>query len=90
MTSKQICDLLVSKCPKHFLSFLKFALNSIKRKHFDKFYQLKKFVTMHIQIRQDRDYMGKENTTIWLMVWKIIMFDQNDLKSFNSLFTCQI
>jgi len=32
-------------------------------------------VTIKIQTRHTIDYVGKENTTISLMNWKIIMFD---------------
>jgi len=53
-------------------------------------------VIIQIQTRHVEDYIGKENTTISLMDWKIIMFDhegfkmvESNVKSFNLLFTCQ-
>jgi len=56
-----------------------------------------KIVTVEIQTRHVRDHIEKENTTISLMDWKIIMFDHEGVKtmkwviwslSINPLFTC--
>ncbi len=58
-----------------FLSFLEVALNWTKSQHFGMLYHFKKSVTVQIQIRHVRDHLGKENTTISPMDWKIIRFD---------------
>jgi len=63
------------------LSFLEFALNWIKCQHFDKLYQFFGNVTVQIQTRHVRDCIGKENTTISLMEWKITMFDHEGVKT---------
>jgi len=79
-----------SKCPRPFLSFLECALNWTKKQHFDKFYQFLKIVTIQIQIRHVRDHMGKENTIISLMDWKIIMFDHEDIKTVKVIWSLSI
>jgi len=55
-------------------------------------YQFFWIAAVQIQTRHVKDYIGKENTTISLRDWKIIMFEncKIDLKSFNLLFTYQI
>jgi len=40
-------------------------------------------VTVQIQTQYVRDHLGKENTTISLMDWKIIMFDHEGVKTKN-------
>ncbi len=47
-------------------------------------------VTVQIQIRDVRDHMGKENTTISLMGWKIIIFDHEGVKTLNVIWSLSI
>jgi len=82
--------LLTPKCPRPFLNFLEFALNWIKCQYFDKFYQLNFFLTIQFQTRHVRDHMGKENTIISLMGWKIIMFDYEGVKTMKANWSLSI
>jgi len=72
---------LTPKCPRPFLSFYKFAPNWTRSQHFDKLYQFFWNVTIQIQFRNVRDHIGKENTTISLVDWKLIMFDHEGVKT---------
>jgi len=38
-------------------------------------------VTVQIQTRHSRDHIGKQNTTITLQNWNIIMFDHEGVKT---------
>jgi len=53
--------------PKTFFELLEICSILNKNQHLDKFYQLKKKFNIKLQTRHDRDYMGKENTTISLV-----------------------
>jgi len=68
--------------PKAFFNFLEFALSWTKSQHFGKFYELfiYLFITAQIQTKHVGDYMRKENTTISLIDWKIMMFNHEGVK----------
>jgi len=70
----------IPKSPRPFLSFLEFFLNWWKSQNFDELHQFLKIMTEKIQTRHVRNQIEKENTTILLMDWKIIMFDHEGVK----------
>jgi len=80
--------------PKPFFEL--FEISLIEQKSNINFFELQLYkFKLDIQTRHIRDHMGKENTTISLMEWMIIMFDHEsvttmNLRSFYSLFACQI
>jgi len=71
---------ITPKCPRPFLSFLEFALNWTKRQHFVSFINFFLIAIVQIQTRHARDHGGKENSTISLIGWKIIMLDHEGVK----------
>jgi len=66
------------------------ALCWIRSQHLDKYHQFLWIVIVNIQTRHVRDDMGKENTTISLIDWKIIMFDHEGVKTTKVIWSLSI